>query len=93
MGDDANRPVGHTPTTTADTWDREWMDDETALELADALRDLGYEVRLAVEASRGDSNVIKTVDNQQDAEATLQNIRELNGDAEGAGRDGGGADE
>jgi len=51
------------------------MDEETVLALRDKLEERGYDVRLCVEAKHDDSSVIKTVDNQKDADVTLANIR------------------
>ncbi|ELY91426.1 hypothetical protein [Natrialba taiwanensis] len=62
-------------TTAADTWDEEPMSEETALELLEKLQSREYSARLVVEAKHEDSAVIKTVDNQEDAETTLANIR------------------
>ncbi len=61
-------------TRAADTWDEEPMDEDTALELRDKLEDRGYETRICVEAKHEDSAVVKTIDNQEDAEQTLFNI-------------------
>lgn len=63
-------------TTAADTFhdDRPAMHPETAQELLDKLRQHGYDVRLCVEACHEDSAVVKTIDNEQDAQTTLANI-------------------
>lgn len=61
-------------TTASDTWGKEPMSDETATELAEKLRQHGYEVRLTVEAKHSDAAVIKTIDNQDDADVTLGKI-------------------
>jgi len=50
------------------------MDTETALELLEKLQDHQYKVRLCVEAKHEDSCVVKTIDSQEDADATLLNI-------------------
>lgn len=62
-------------TTAVDTWDSEPMDEETVLELLEKLQSREYKARLVVEAKHEDSAVIKTIDNQRDADATLANIR------------------
>lgn len=61
-------------TTAADTWDEEPMDKDTAVTLKQKLEQHGYETRLVVEAKHEDSCVIKTIDNQEDADVTLGNI-------------------
>lgn len=61
-------------TTAADTWDDEPMDEETALELLEKLQSRDYEARLVVEAKHEDSAVVKTIDNQDDADVTLTNV-------------------
>lgn len=70
-----------TATRASDTWEKERMDDGTALELLSKLRGEGYEARLTVETKPPDSALLMTVDNQEDAEATLENIEDAASDS------------